>query len=475
MYKVISFTRVSSQQQNLESQNKEVHDAIIRHGYSEDEILYVQQKESAIKLSMEERVSLQQMFNLIKQYNTIEYVFVYEISRLSRQPKMLYELRDFFIEHKVNLKSLKPELTLLDNDFRLSQTASIMFSIFASLSESEMMLKKERMARGREYKRAQGLYAGSPIAIGYKQDKDKIVIDEPNAALVRRIFTDYISGKSVRTLAKELQNEGWRKNTKFLTLCQSILNILHREYYCGDKLHPAIITKEQFEQARQVAQSKTIYRTSRNNALLKGLMYDKESGYLMSSNMSNGQYYSRRYGHCTISMKAADTLVSGVAREWYEQIYVVKADEYRQMIESEIERNKRIISTMTDNITNNQDKIDRIEERYIDGKISKEKADELERKAFEELNYYKSNLENAKVQVDILQQKLQNYNLRTDDIYDIVHDVINRIYCRRLSKYVCEVTIINKYTGEQRIYEYNTRKMQIVHFEVVTRPALHLL
>ena len=48
MYKVISFTRVSSQQQNLESQNKEVHDAIIRHGYSEDEILYVQQKESAI-------------------------------------------------------------------------------------------------------------------------------------------------------------------------------------------------------------------------------------------------------------------------------------------------------------------------------------------------------------------------------------------------------------------------------------------
>lgn len=475
MYKVISFTRVSSQQQNLESQNKEVHDAIIRHGYSEDEILYVQQKESAIKLSMEERVSLQQMFNLIKQYNTIEYVFVYEISRLSRQPKMLYELRDFFIEHKVNLKSLKPELTLLDDDFKLSQTASIMFSIFASLSESEMMLKKERMARGREYKRAQGLYAGSPIAIGYKQDKDKIVIDEPNAALVRRIFTDYISGKSVRTLAKELQNEGWRKNTKFLTLCQSILNILHREYYCGDKLHPAIITREQFEQAKQVAQSKTIYRTSRTNALLKGLIYDKESGYLMSSNMSNGQYYSRRYGHCTISMKAADTLVSGVAREWYEQIYVVKADEYRQMIESEIERNKRIISTMTDNITNNQDKIDRIEERYIDGKISKEKADELERKAFEELNYYKSNLENAKVQVDILQQKLQNYNLRTDDIYDIVHDVINRIYCRRLSKYVCEVTIINKYTGEQRIYEYNTRKMQIVHFEVVTRPALYLL
>lgn len=43
------------------------------------------------------------------------------------------------------------------------------------------------------------------------------------------------------------------------------------------------------------------------------------------------------------------------------------------------------------------------------------------------------------------------------------------------AKYVCEVSIINKYTGEQRIYEYNTRKMQIVHFEVVTRPALYLL
>ena len=142
--KVISFTRVSSAHQNLDSQNKEVHDAIIRHGYKDDEILYIEQKESAIKLSIEERVSVQQLFDYIRKYDTIEYVFIYEISRLSRQSKMLFEIRDFLIEHKVNLKCLKPEMTLLDNDGKLSQTASIMFSIFTSLSESEMMIKKDK-------------------------------------------------------------------------------------------------------------------------------------------------------------------------------------------------------------------------------------------------------------------------------------------------------------------------------------------
>lgn len=476
MYKVISFTRVSSQHQDLVQQNQEVYKSIINHGYKDDEILYIEQKESAIKLSIEERQSVQQLFSYVKQYDTIEFVFIYEISRLSRQSKMLYEIRDFLIEHKVNLHCIKPEMTLLDSDGKMSQTASIMFSIFSSISESEMMIKKERMRRGAEYKKQRGLHSGGPLAIGYTTDKnDKIIIEEEGAAIVRRIFNDYANGISIRQLARNMQDEGWRPKTSFLTICQSLLNILHREYYCGDKWHPQIISRELFNKCKEMAAHKTIHKTKNQEALLKGLIYDKATGYLLSGNMCNKSrtYYCKRYGHTTISMKAADTLIEGLAKEWYNQISEVKIDEMKNEIEKEIQRQKKIVKQQEDNITKNQDKIDRIEERYINDKISKEKADELEKKAFEDMQYYRNTLDEANDKIKYLENELKNVKPNIHSLRDKILYVVDRIYISRVSRFVCEIIVINKFTGEQRTYLYNTRLMTILNMKVILRPSLN--
>lgn len=475
IYKAVAFLRVSSAAQHIESQKQEVYKTIHRFGYSDDEVLNIEQTESAIKLSAEDRISLQKLYSAIEKYDTIEYVFVYEISRLTRQSKMMYEIRDFLIEHKVNLYCMKPEFTLLDNNYKLSQTASIMFSIFTSLSESEMMIKKERMRRGAEYKHQQGMYWGGQVAIGYKIENEHIVIDDEGAAMVRRIFNDYASGISVRKLARKLQDEGWRNDTAFLTVCQSLLNILHREYYCGDKWHPQIISRELFNKCREIAKNKTTYRKpDANEALLKGLIYDKETGYLLSSNMCSKsmQYYSKRYGHTTISMKAADMLISGIVNEWYNAISSVKIDEMKDEIRNEISRYEKIVKQQEENITNNQDKIDRIEERYIDGKINKKKADELESKAFDEMQYYRKTLDNAKDKIEQLNNELESLRPNIHNMRDKVQYVIDRIYVSRVSRFVCEVIVMNKFTGEQRTYMYNTRTCEILNMKVHTRPTL---
>lgn len=461
-YKAIAFIRVSSIAQHLESQKQEVYNVIHRHGYSDDEVLCIEHKESAIKLAAEDRVSLQQLYSAIDKYSTIEFVFVYEISRLTRQSKMMFEIRDFLIERKVNLYCMKPEFTLLDNDFKLSQTASIMFSIFTSLSESEMMLKKERMRRGAEYKHEQGKYWGGSVAIGYKVEDERLVIDEHNAAMVKRIFNEYNDGKSVRQLARELQAEGWRPNTAFLTVCQSILNILHREYYCGDKWHPQIISRELFNKCRDIAHNKIVYKKNTTEALLKGLMYDMNTGYLMSSNMAAGQYYCKRYGNTTISMKAADTLIGGLADEWYNIISSYKIDELRTSIRNDIARYERIVKQQEKNITDNQDKIDRIEERYIDGKISKQRADELEKQAFEQMMHYRNTLNEAHDKIVQLNNELEQVHPNVHSLRDKVLYVVDSIYVRRISRFVCEINVTNKWTCEVRTYEYNTRKL-IIH------------
>lgn len=476
VYKAIAFLRVSSMHQTLESQKQEVYKAIHRHEYIDDEVLCIEQKESAIKLAAEDRISLQQLYAAIEKYNTIEFVFVYEISRLTRQAKMMYEIRDFLIAHKVNLYCLKPEFTLLDKDYKMSQTASILFSLFTSLSESEMMLKKERMRRGAEYKKQQGLHAGGPIAIGYATDKDdRYIIDENGAKWVRRIFNDYAAGKSVRQMARDLQAEGWRSKTAFLTICQSILDILHREYYCGDKAHPQIISRELFDTCQYLAKHKTTYKKQGKEALLKGIIRDMETGYIMSGNMSNKsrQYYCKRYGNTTISMKAADMLIGGLASEWYNVISKVKSDEIKQSINAEIKRQEAIIKQQQDNITENQDKIDRIEERYIDGKISKERADILEHNAFEKMQFFKKTLQEAKDKIVSLNEQLENGKLEIHSLRDKVRYVVDSLYVRRLSRFICEIVVTNKWTGEIRTYEYNTRTCTILKMSIKTRPTLN--
>lgn len=472
--KAILLIRVSTQHQDLSQQTEKVKLEAIKDGYKEKDIIILEDKESAVKLSEEERNGLNQLKWHIEHDEKINCVYAYEVSRISRQPSILYSIRDYLFARKIQLIILNPYMKMLKDDATLSETANIFFGIFSSMAENEGFIRKARMRRGVEKKKSLGLYTGSPVAIGYRVEKDKLVIDEDGANIVRRIFKEYIEGTSIRLMARELQAEGWRSNSAFLTVCQSILNILHREYYYGDISHPAIITREIFEQARQKAKNKNTYkRINGPEALLKGKVYDMDSGYLMSSNMANKQYYSRRYGHATISMKALDLLASGIGKEWHNIIYKVRRTEFVKIINEDIKKQKRIIETMTQNIINNQDKIDRIVEKYIDGKLSKKKSDELEKKTFEQLQYFKQLLNDAQARLEELKNKLKNDDVKPDNLRDILQDVIERIEVRRISRYVCEVLIINKYTGEKRHYEYNTRTCDILKMKIINRPALH--
>lgn len=473
--KAILLIRVSTEHQDLTQQTEKVKAEAIKDGFSTDNIIILEDKESAVKLSEEERNGLNRLKWHIE-HDEISCVYAYEVSRISRQPATLYSIRDFLISHKVQLVILNPYMKMLKEDGTLSETANIFFGIFSSMAENEGFIRKARMRRGVEKKKALGLHSGGPVAIGYTTDKnDKVIIEDKGAAIVRRIFNEYAAGKSVRQLARELQAEGWRSSSAFLTVCQSILNILHREYYCGDKWHPQLISRELYEKCQYVAQNKTTYRKSTQEALLKGLIYDMETGYLMSGNMchKSRQYYCKRYGKTTISMKAADALIGGLAKEWYNVISSVKIKEIRQSIENEIKRQQNIVRQQEKNITDNQDKIDRIEERYIDGKISKEKADELERKAFETMQFYRKTYSEAINTIERLKNELNNVKPNIHTLRDKVLYVIDRVYVKRLSRFVCEIRVSNKWTGEERTYELNTREFNILKMSVKMRPTLN--
>ena len=92
------------------------------------------------------------------------------------------------------------------------------------------------------------------IPFGYCMVNGEYALNAPEAEAVRTIFAEYISGKSLKAIASEMQipyNIGkalWNKNM--------VCRVLENRKYIGENVYPRIITAEDFEQAAQIKQSR---------------------------------------------------------------------------------------------------------------------------------------------------------------------------------------------------------------------------
>lgn len=478
MSKCILLVRVSTDAQDLTQQTEKVKQEALKDGFTDENIIIIEDKESAVKLSEEERNGL----NMLKHYiatEDIKCVYSYEVSRISRQGSTLYHIRDLLVKNNIQLVILKPYIKLLNDDGTISETSNLFFGLFVSLSENEGYLRKQRCKRGIDRKKKLGLYNGGNIPMGYDVIDDKFVINEDEAKIVRRVFNDYISGKSLLMLGREILSEGtWKtKVTTDTGMKQNLLNMISNQIYYGDNQHPAIITKQIYEAARQKAQDKRFYpKGNEDTAIFRGFVHDI-NGKTLTSNIKNKFYFTKGV---TISFKVTDTILWGITREWYSQIYEGKRNEIISSLKEQLQKQENIIKTMKVNISKNSGKIDKIEERYIEGRITKERADELERKAFNELQGYKVSLQNAESERQRLSDLIENDDTMIDingklsitEKRSIVNYIIDNIIVRKLSFYVAEITISNKLTGETRILVVRTNNCEILDMKVNMQQAL---
>ena len=96
------------------------------------------------------------------------------------------------------------------------------------------------------------------IPFGYCMVNGKYALNAPEAETVRKIFDEYIGGKSLKTIAAEMQipyNTGkavWNKNM--------VCRVLENKKYIGENGYPQIITAEDFEQAAYIKVERNTYR-----------------------------------------------------------------------------------------------------------------------------------------------------------------------------------------------------------------------
>lgn len=469
--KAILFSRVSTLGQDLTQQNDELYAEAKRNGYDEKDIILIEQKESAIKLDEDERIGIHQLKDAIAKEN-VECVIIYEISRLSRRPTVLYSVRDFLIEHQVNLICMKPYMRLLDPDGKMSQTASILFSLFGALSESEMMIKKERMMRGRLAKREQLKYIGGNVQFGYTWDKDsdKIYVNEEERDTVIEIFERYANGESKRQIAKDLVDRGQLRYDSYSTACVMLGRMLRRPEYAGIKgdtyPYPAIISQELYYKVRTRAESRNNYRVRIQGLYyLQGLIHWKMNGMLMSPSKLSVQYKAWDENTNTgtmINLDYIESLVWHFVVEYKKRISGPEKVHTAKSIIDEIMRNNQRQQKAIEEHYNIEKTIERINERVVKGKMSDTQGDRMieeQQVRLKELdnmmNKYAEDTRTLQSQLDNLKNNINDYDsLNEEQKNRIIRECVKRVDIDRDG-----ITSIGKYI---EIYMANGHK-HLVH------------
>lgn len=95
------------------------------------------------------------------------------------------------------------------------------------------------------------------IPFGYCVVNGNFVLNEIEAEAVRKIFADYIGGKSLKVIAAEMKipynsAKSWNKNT--------ISRILDNKKYTGENGCPRIVSDEDFLRVSQIKAERNRYR-----------------------------------------------------------------------------------------------------------------------------------------------------------------------------------------------------------------------
>ena len=421
----VIFSRVSTESQDLIQQTESIKKEAERLGYDDKHQILIEFKESAISKTTEEREGITELKEAINNNPKIDCVICWELSRIARRADVIYNIRDFFLEHKIQFIVMTPYMQLLDADGKMSQSASIMLALFTSLAESEMAIKKERLKRGMNARIAQGFYTGGPILYGYTVDKQKRYIpdEESTAPMVRKIYALYSTGEySFRKLGLEIKDLGGFKTVTEFRLIGKVHEILNdTRYYGSNPFYPAIISKELYDKCKVVMKENlTVQKTANKHQMLgKRLLKTKENDRYMGcvpAHLLYTAFVLDKY-RLSVRQKHVDPVIWETAL-WLHKKYITNKEVRQKKLLEELRQIDIKCKNSIKEVTEIQKKIDRLEERYIMGNISNEKVNAMSIKL-------RKNLKEAK-------EKVQRYNdaacQKGQQMYDDYWEVDNGGY-----------------------------------------------
>ncbi len=223
-----------------------------------------------------------------------------KLDRVSRVPRNFYTLFEKLSKLDVDLVSVEDKIDTTSAAGRMLLGIMLQFAAF----EREVGIERTNAAM-REIAN-KGLPGGGVTPLGYTRIKKENEIDEEGAKIIKRIYEEYIIGKSPSKIVNDLNAEGFRNKKHFhddgtffcggkeftmKILHQIITNPLYKGvlYFNGEFLqgkHDAIIEPVQWEKAQERvalnSNKKNLGNSKRDQHLLNGLMTCGDCGDIFS-------------------------------------------------------------------------------------------------------------------------------------------------------------------------------------------------
>jgi len=477
MAKCIILLRVSTDRQEIESQRKDLVNLAKADGYSKDEMIFIEGVgASAIKLNDLYLKEIEQLKTTVENDKTIKAVYAWEISRIGRTEEMLISVKNFLIEHNVNLIIHTPSLRLLNADGTVNNGVELAFSLFATMAKQEMQVKKQRLIRGKRKLQSEGKFAtGGYITFGYSIDAKGYIIPHPqNAQIVNEIFDLYANkGMSAREIYSKLTDEGKIERVKTDYTPNQIAKITHilkNRAYIGEaanyngkndkkglkieslNIYPQIVPKELWEAANALLLTKRKPHKTQNIYYGKGIT--KYNGLSMKVNLSKA-VYEDAYTHWGININVVDSAIWYCAIEFFAGRFV--ANQKKQM--AEIEQSKENLNTKINARENDLKELDKKRQKvidlYINGVLTKGQF-EAKNKVFEQ------DLKDCKNEINRCKSVLNQLN-NIKPIFDEVETSSTRRRNKRkeLLKIIDDaerMKIINKVITKVTVWQKNNVK-----------------
>ena len=236
----------------------------------------------------------------------VDIVVVYKIDRLTRSLADFSKMVEVFERQGVSFVSVTQQFNTTTSMGRL------MLNVLLSFAQFEREVTGERIRDKIAASKRKGKWVGGVPPLGYDVVNRKLVINEAEAEVVRRIFIDYPRIGSTTMLVQQLRHEGittksWvaqSGNDRVGKLIDkgALYKILNNPIYVGDIRfkgtcypgeHQAIVTRGEWEAVQATLASKPNgakkgqLRTERP-ALLKGLLFTTD-GRAMTPHSTKGR------------------------------------------------------------------------------------------------------------------------------------------------------------------------------------------
>ncbi len=424
----------------------------------------------------DKREKLQEMIQDAKQ-RKFDIILAKELSRLARNGKLSYEIKDIALINKIHIITLDGAINTITG-------RDDMFGLYAWMYEEESKRTSKRIKYALITKARKGEFKGSIPPYGYELKKGKLFIridDTPN--VVKRIFRMYLEGIGFDAIARTLTREGYptpaqiagKKNAGQYWHGSSIKCILSNPHYVGDLVqnrettasvttnirnlipkdeqivyenaHSPIISREDFDAVQNYMQSRRRQekKPKAKIHLFTNIAYCHDCGKSLWFVQSRkgyvcGNYYKHGKTACTSHSIKEKTLIEILLNDFKHVADTVQKKDLMNRLESKFAKSKnqvtKQIQTIDTQIKNLKNENNKAMKHYMNEKFSEQEYRdfvEANREIIENLMNKKYHLnatiENSDNANEIihLKNELERFLKFEEMTVEILHRLVSRI------------------------------------------------